>query len=106
MDSSESVIKWDHIRLLYEKDREHAGPGQALICPKLSFNHVNLNNSLKMRVRLATQVSFFVIKKNTAMPVFHRIHKIDKYYIYVGLQQFGRRRTSVLPEICPRIGWV
>ncbi|XP_071640111.1 uncharacterized protein [Temnothorax longispinosus] len=53
---SEPVIKWEYIEKLHDVDIKSAGPGQALYCPKLSKNHFDLNNSLKMRVRLAVQV--------------------------------------------------
>ncbi|XP_043287495.1 uncharacterized protein [Venturia canescens] len=56
MDPTESPIKWDDIEMLHKKDKELAGPGQVLMCPKLSSNHFALNNASKMRVRLAVQV--------------------------------------------------
>lgn len=45
-----SEISWSHFQNLYHKDRCLPIPK----CPKLTIHHINLDNSSKMRVSLAT----------------------------------------------------
>ena len=52
MESKE--IKWDFYRKLYEIDNNN--PVHERVCPKLTINHINVCNAMKMRVFLATQV--------------------------------------------------
>lgn len=50
-------IDWKFFETLFKLDTQH--PGNARACPKLSKRHIELDNTSKMRVRLATQVLFF-----------------------------------------------
>uniref|UniRef100_A0A0C9RM27 T_2 protein n=1 Tax=Fopius arisanus TaxID=64838 RepID=A0A0C9RM27_9HYME len=56
MHPGKSLIRWEHIRVLHEKDMEQSGKTGKLYCKKLKKEHIELNNSSKMRVRLAAQV--------------------------------------------------
>lgn len=51
-------IEWDHLKILYEIDKLQ--PATNRLCPKLNDCHIFIknNNFLKIRVSLATQVSF------------------------------------------------
>lgn len=46
------LISWKHFKTLYEVDRGMPMP----ICSKITKHHLELQNSSKMRVRLAVQV--------------------------------------------------
>lgn len=54
MKSSDACISWEYFRVLFDLDTKHAGNARA--CPKITQRHVVLDNTSKMRVRLATQV--------------------------------------------------
>lgn len=60
-------IRWDHIRILHEKDRE-AGQTLLLLCPRLTRHHIYLNNAAKMRVSLAVQV---ILADSSVIISFH-----------------------------------
>lgn len=47
-------IKWSCYDALYVADTKHAA--DLRVCPKLTYNHVNPSNMLKMRVTLSTQL--------------------------------------------------
>ena len=54
LDPQEPCIQWSHFVTMYETD--HTIPGNLRLCPKITANHLFLNSSAKMRVRLAVQV--------------------------------------------------
>lgn len=54
MDPAGPPISWEYFNMLYAKDKDLQA--EYRICPKISKNHLNLNNAAKMRVRLAVQV--------------------------------------------------
>ncbi|XP_063934406.1 uncharacterized protein LOC135146177 [Zophobas morio] len=47
-------ILWSYYEALYELDKKN--PGNLRVCKKLSYDHINPTNFLKMRVKLATQI--------------------------------------------------
>ncbi|XP_077553125.1 uncharacterized protein LOC144167840 [Haemaphysalis longicornis] len=47
-------VRWSCYDALYVADTKHAGDER--VCPKITYNHVNPSNMLKMRVKLATQI--------------------------------------------------
>ncbi|KAH6947068.1 hypothetical protein HPB50_016987 [Hyalomma asiaticum] len=47
-------VFWAHYDTLYVEDEKN--PAYLKVCPKLTYAHVNPTNTLKMRVKLATQV--------------------------------------------------
>lgn len=49
-------MEWNHLRILHKVDGASVGRGGRRLCPRLTNNHLDLNNASKMRVRLATQV--------------------------------------------------
>lgn len=53
-------ISWKHFEKLYEIDCGMPMP----ICPKITKHHLELQNSSKMRVRLAVQVNDMTILCN------------------------------------------
>ncbi|XP_057337857.1 uncharacterized protein LOC130675946 [Microplitis mediator] len=48
------LIEWDHFLQIFEKDC--LKPMHLRVCPKITMSHLELNNSSKMRVRLAAQI--------------------------------------------------
>lgn len=52
------LIRWEHFKKLEEIDAQTAGYAGIRYCRKLTKEHVELNNSSKMRVRLAVQVGY------------------------------------------------
>ncbi|KAH6945673.1 hypothetical protein HPB50_009587 [Hyalomma asiaticum] len=48
------LIKWSCYDALFVADSKNAG--ELRVCPKISYNHVNPSNMLRMRVKLATQI--------------------------------------------------
>lgn len=46
-------VRWSCYDALYVADTKHAGDGR--VCPKITYNHMNPSNTLKMRVKLTTQ---------------------------------------------------
>ncbi|XP_063986279.1 uncharacterized protein LOC135167229 isoform X2 [Diachasmimorpha longicaudata] len=55
-DPGDSLIDWNHVKFLHERDQESSRRGQLKLVPKLTANHFHLNNSSKMRVSLAVQI--------------------------------------------------
>ncbi|KAJ3646534.1 hypothetical protein Zmor_024118 [Zophobas morio] len=47
-------IKWEHFCVMHEEELKL--PANLRACPKITNNHVNLSNTGKMRVKLATQI--------------------------------------------------
>lgn len=47
-------VQWSCYDALYVADTKHAGDER--VCLKLTYNHINPSNMLKMRVKLATQI--------------------------------------------------
>jgi len=54
VNETEHHIKWNYFQLLYDIDSSQ--PGNARACPKITRRHIELDNTSKMRVKLATQV--------------------------------------------------
>ncbi|XP_036146648.1 uncharacterized protein LOC118646884 [Monomorium pharaonis] len=52
--STNGYVSWNYFETLYNIDKDH--PGNARACPKITLRHVVLDNTSKMRVRLATQI--------------------------------------------------
>lgn len=52
--STHNYICWKYFVTLYNLDKDH--PGNARVCPKITNRHIVLDNTSKMRVRLATQI--------------------------------------------------
>ena len=49
------LVKWQYYKNLYEADTTRAD--RKRVCPKLSRNHVNPDNTIKMRVYVMAQVN-------------------------------------------------
>lgn len=60
MKSEEPAISWKHFEKLYEID--HGMP--LCICPRITKHHLELQNSSKIRVRLAVQVNNMIVLYN------------------------------------------
>lgn len=58
--SSDNFVCWKYSETLYNLDKNH--PANARVCPKITSRPVILDNTSKMRVRLATQVRLHVVK--------------------------------------------
>ena len=57
-------VRWKHFEALYSADTSISAT-QLRVCPKLTLGHLELSNTSKIKVRLATQAScriFFVFK--------------------------------------------
>ncbi|XP_071572941.1 uncharacterized protein [Temnothorax nylanderi] len=54
INSEEKYIEWRFFEILFDLDTKHVGNARA--CPRLSKRHIQLDNTSKMRVRLATQI--------------------------------------------------
>lgn len=59
MNAKSEYIEWRFYENLYNLDTKQFG--LARVCPKLSKAHIQLDNTAKMRVRLATQVLFYTL---------------------------------------------
>lgn len=82
MDPQETPIQWKHFVLMHEKDKTMAG--QLRVCPKLSGNHLTLNNSAKMRVRLAVQV-YLVMNHyidTDLVYTYYLIRVLNKFFLF------------------------
>lgn len=64
VDPNVGLIKWEHFEILHKEDKKVCD-SQLRVCPKITDNHLQLlNTCLKMRVRLAVQVSLSSSKLN------------------------------------------
>lgn len=67
-------VKWDYFSQLLEIDRKNPS---GRLCPKLTSEHVNPNNLLKMRVFLAVQVILFIKKCIIKFMIFNMLFNLD-----------------------------
>ena len=51
-------IKWEYYFRLYTEDCKNEAHRR--FCPKLTIEHINPSNQMKMRVYLASQVNIFI----------------------------------------------
>ncbi|KMQ85335.1 hypothetical protein RF55_16184 [Lasius niger] len=54
LDPNKFFVQWKHFEALYDIDKS-VPTTQLRVCPKLTLNHLELSNTSKMKVRLATQ---------------------------------------------------
>lgn len=54
LSTPKGLVLWSHFDTLYVEDEKH--PAYSKVCPKLTYAHINPSNTLKMRVKLATQL--------------------------------------------------
>ncbi|CAL1680927.1 unnamed protein product [Lasius platythorax] len=73
INSKANYIEWKYFEILFNLDRNHVGNLRA--CPKLSERHVKLDNTSKMRVRLATQIFSNSVAHGLA---FYKSHGCDE----------------------------
>lgn len=73
-------IKWKYFTDLYEIDSMH--PADARVCHKLSRRHIQLDNTAKMRVKFATQVSTFIVAIYMLFSMFS-VSKVSNHHYFL-----------------------
>lgn len=68
MKSTDDYVAWVYFEILFNLDKIH--PGNIRVCPKITQKHIVLDNTSKMRVRLATQVRSCITKREGFIFVF------------------------------------
>ncbi|KMQ84713.1 hypothetical protein RF55_17264 [Lasius niger] len=68
--STHNYVYWKYFDTLYNIDKNH--PGNARVCPKITNRHIVLDNTSKMRVRLATQIFSNSVADGLAFYLSHK----------------------------------